>query len=726
MTLDTASTPGSTEPLSPLPWGVNVAGFLRGGLGLGEAARLYVSALQNADVPVRTTTVDVPLPESAGAAGAAPVRKVAEFSDLSTDVDCPVNLICVNAPELPRFYNEVGASFFAGRHSIGVWGWEVDKVPDDWSWSLQAIDELWAYSDYVADIFRRVADVPVVRVPLPVSTPTLAETPVDLGLPDRFTFLFLFDFFSTMQRKNPLGLITAFRRAFDPGEGPQLLIKSFNGDYKRDRLARLNAAAGGHPDVHVVDRYLTLPEKNRLVADCHCYVSLHRAEGFGLTMAEAMALERPVIATGFSGNLDFMTEENSYLVDWVKTQVGPEGENYPADGTWAEPNLDHAAKLMREVWENSDGARARAERGRADVAERLSAAAVGEVARGRLGQLEETFARTSPPPPPPPLSLIGGPVRAAEWKLAFDPARDARERGGPKGFAQAAALRAMRPYTYHQDELNAALVEGLRDATDEIDRMRAFFEHAHLDTQAAIDLGRMIAGFRARPASAHPLISFEDETGRRALGFTAAGERGPDGYAGFEDIFRGDERQVRAAQQRYVELVRDAGWVLDLGCGRGEFLDLLRERDVRARGIDLDEGMVARCRQKGHEVAQGDAIEHLAGLEDGSVPAVFAAQVIEHLPHEQLTRLLSLLTAKLVPGGMAILETVNPHSASALKAFWTDVTHQHPLFPEVVLGLCRLAGFESGRVLLSDETGNFDADIHTSADYAVVATARRA
>jgi O-antigen chain-terminating methyltransferase len=129
---------------------------------------------------------------------------------------------------------------------------------------------------------------------------------------------------------------------------------------------------------------------------------------------------------------------------------------------------------------------------------------------------------------------------------------------------------------------------------------------------------------------------------------------------------------------------------------------------------------VSRCREKGHEVELADAASYLHAQADDSVPGLFGAQVIEHLSAAQLNELLSLAHTKLAPGGVAIFETVNPHSPAALKAFWTDTTHHHPLFPEVTLALCRLAGFDSGEVLFSDLTDDFDRDIYVNRDYAVL------
>src|SRR5436305_469366 len=120
----------------------------------------------------------------------------------------------------------------------------------------------------------------------------------------------------------------------------------------------------GRPDIHVIDRSLTGDEKDALMAACDCYVSLHRSEGFGLTLAEAMAMGKPLIGTGYSGNVDFMNEDNSFLVDYEMTLVGPGCEIYPPEAEWAEPSVGHAAELMRRVYERPDvaariGARAR-------------------------------------------------------------------------------------------------------------------------------------------------------------------------------------------------------------------------------------------------------------------------------------------------------------------------------------------------------------------------------
>ncbi len=185
-------------------------------------------------------------------------------------------------------------------------------------------------------------------------------------------FLFLFDFLSCLERKNPLGIIEAFVRAFVPGEGPVLVIKSINGRHMLNDLERLRAAVDGRDDVVLLEKYYSVDEKNALLGACDCYVSLHRSEGLGLTMAEAMALGKPVIATGYSGNLHFMTPENCYLVDYSMTEVPAECDPYPKGAAWAAPSVAHAAELMRRVYERPVEAKARAQLGQRDVSDMIS------------------------------------------------------------------------------------------------------------------------------------------------------------------------------------------------------------------------------------------------------------------------------------------------------------------------------------------------------------------
>ncbi|MGH2915584.1 MAG: glycosyltransferase [Solirubrobacteraceae bacterium] len=153
----------------------------------------------------------------------------------------------------------------------------------------------------------------------------------------------------------------------------------------------------GRPNIHVIDRSLTPGDGDALIAACDCYVSLHRSEGFGLTIAEAMAIGKPVIGTAYSGNMDFMNAGNSFLVDYELTRVGPDCQVYPADGEWAEPNLDQAAELMRRVYEDPEAAARVGAQAREDIARELSPSATGAVMRRRLEELARQGGRQRGP-----------------------------------------------------------------------------------------------------------------------------------------------------------------------------------------------------------------------------------------------------------------------------------------------------------------------------------------
>ena len=177
-------------------------------------------------------------------------------------------------------------------------------------------------------------------------------------------------------------------------------------------------------------------------------------------------------------------------------------------------------------------------------------------------------------------------------------------------------------------------------------------------------------------------------------------------YTGFENRFRGSEDEVRRQQAPHLVRFRAGGSVLDLGCGRGEFLDLLRDNGFRASGIDGNAQMAALCRDKGHDCEEGDLLEKLAGRPDASLDGIFSSQVIEHLPPPYLKRLVELSLAKLAPGGVLLLETVNPTSVFALlQVYFLDMSHRTPVHPQALRFLMEAAGFTGVEIQFSAELG---------------------
>jgi glycosyltransferase involved in cell wall biosynthesis len=340
------------RPAGPQPRGINVVGYVTAVLGVGEVGRVLAATLDNARVP----KVVVANPETAS-------EKSLTFETcFASDAPYDTNLLCVNADHVRATAEQLGPEFFADRRTIGVWFWEVEDFPSSMTRAFDLVDEVWVASDFVLEAIGAAASKPVRKFALPVPVPSVPEgvTRSELGLPeDRFVFLFVYDYLSTAERKNPVGLIEAYTRAFGPDDGATLVLKSINGTKRVEQLERVRRAAAGRPDVIILDDYLSPEHHSALLAQCDAYVSLHRSEGFGLDMAKAMGLGKPVIATRYSGNLEFMDDATSYLVDYELQLIGPGCEPYPPDSKWAQPRLDHAAELMRRVVERPEEARER-------------------------------------------------------------------------------------------------------------------------------------------------------------------------------------------------------------------------------------------------------------------------------------------------------------------------------------------------------------------------------
>jgi SAM-dependent methyltransferase len=175
-------------------------------------------------------------------------------------------------------------------------------------------------------------------------------------------------------------------------------------------------------------------------------------------------------------------------------------------------------------------------------------------------------------------------------------------------------------------------------------------------------------------------------------------------YERFENRHRGSREEIRRRQEGYLELFKPGGSILDLGCGRGEFLELLRDRGFRGRGVDLNAQMISLCRDKGLETRRADVLEALAGTPDGSLDGIFSSQVIEHISAAHLERLAALAFAKLAPGGTAVLETINPASVFALvRIYFLDLSHRLPVHPLALQFLLESAGFDNVRILYGSE-----------------------
>lgn len=361
--------------------GVNVHGHFEFVSGLQEVALGLVRALHLAGFP--TALRDLPvLPR----VSRQPHRRYHDSERFDTTV-----FVAGLDTSPTEMYRLTGLYVRPGVRRIAIWYWELEEVPEHLAKLMTWPDEVWAPTRFIAATFRKYLKVPVITMLPGVELPPFAPRPrAFFGLsPERFVFLFTFDMFSTTGRKNPYGLIDAFRRAFAPTEPVDLVIKVSRGEKLPEEFEKLKARCA-EAGVQLRNEVLPRGDLLALMNCCDCYVSLHRSEGLGLGMAETMLMGKPVIATGYSGNLDFMNEGNSYLVRYERRASDVDHPPYPKGSVWADPDLDHAAELMRYVVEHREEAAAKGARAKADVERDLSPGAYAERLRSRLAMKTDT------------------------------------------------------------------------------------------------------------------------------------------------------------------------------------------------------------------------------------------------------------------------------------------------------------------------------------------------
>ncbi len=349
--------------------GLNVLGYLNTDLGVGQAARLVLSAAASAGVPANAMSVD---PETES------LRHVPGNS-WGNKWSFDTNVFCINADMLGTVMAGLPRSMLSERNSAGIWFWEAERAPDSFRWAFELVDEVWAPSRFIAAALERTGFGRVVPISMPVPVPELDHLahPAGPGPAQGFVVLFSFDFASVFERKNPLGLLKAYCKAFDPDDGAHLVLKSVGSDRHWEEMELLRASID-RPDIVLLDGNVPPHHVKAMMELCDCYASLHRSEGFGLGMAEAMALGKPVVATAWSANLEFMDEESAYLIPAATVPIPADVAVYGGMGRWAEPDLDAAAEALRRIHDDPAGAAVRGKRARAHMERTRSRRAVGE------------------------------------------------------------------------------------------------------------------------------------------------------------------------------------------------------------------------------------------------------------------------------------------------------------------------------------------------------------
>lgn len=365
--------------LANLDLGVNVVGHVSSPTGLGTAVRGNIKSMEALNIPLKIHDLKL---DSLG--------KIAELDeDFGRENPYPINLVQTN-PNTP-YYERIGSQYFQDRYNIGYWAWEMLNFPPSWQFAFDFFDEIWTLSSYCAESISAVSPIPVIAVRPSIELPKPSLKREDFGLAkDKFIFLFMFDFGSIVERKNPFAVIQAFQEAFNKSNRDVLLVIKFRPhEFFQKEQSELKAMAKDWKSIQFIEGNLSKDEAHGLVYNCDCYVSLHRAEGFGLTMAEAMFYGKPVIATPYSGNIDFMNVGNSFLVKYELVATTENYGPYPKGSIWADPDVEDAAFLMKYVFENPQESLQVGNRAALEIRDILSSQAVGAKIKNRLRSISD-------------------------------------------------------------------------------------------------------------------------------------------------------------------------------------------------------------------------------------------------------------------------------------------------------------------------------------------------
>ena len=374
--------PLCVDPDSELP-GINIVGYSQAIIGIAEDVRMAVRSADCAGIPC--SVIDAPMP--------GPARLDHTLDARTVEVpNHPVTLYCLPPTEMIRLGMEGGRGLLtAGHYNIGAWHWELPTWPAHFAGIQQMVNEVWVFSEYVKTGFSALTDIPIRRMPLAVELPkTDGPDRQAFGLPaKKFLFLVMFDGNSWLSRKNPVGAVRAFKAAFPTDRDVGLVIKAISLEKSSAGWKSMLQEIDGDERVVVIDKSLSRVDVTRLMASCDAYVSLHRSEGFGRIIAEAMLLGIPTVTTNFSGNVDFCTQETSYLVDGELIPLNASEYLFAEGQFWCDPDISQASSQLIRVRNNASERLQFARAAQRNIAENYSIEAVAKSYTSRLQQLRQ-------------------------------------------------------------------------------------------------------------------------------------------------------------------------------------------------------------------------------------------------------------------------------------------------------------------------------------------------
>lgn len=345
--------------------GINLIGNIRAETGLGQSTRLVSDILEASGEAYVIHDFFVPPGPS--------MNDHTHDDKISEEIPYDINIFHVNASEFTLAFINMGKQVWDHRYNIAYWLWELEEFPEEWLGCIDLVDEIWTPADFITNTLKKYTDKPVMTLPYCVEAPTDEKFDREFfGLPDDiFLFLMMFDSGSIMERKNPDSVFAAYKEAFGTDNDKVGIVVKIN-EYSKEDIEYIHAALAGYTNVYILSETLTKVQVNSLIKAVDVFVSLHRAEGFGLVLAEAMITGTPTIATNWSANTEFACPEAACMVDYKMIEIEKDIPPYKKGYHWADADVTKAAGFMKRLYEDSEFYESIAENAKRYVAQKLN------------------------------------------------------------------------------------------------------------------------------------------------------------------------------------------------------------------------------------------------------------------------------------------------------------------------------------------------------------------
>lgn len=361
--------------------GINIVGNIKADTGIGQSTRLVADIISNSGIEFCVRSYFQPPGGS--------MTDTTYDHKITEEMPYNINLIHINPSEFTIAYMHLGRKVWDYRYNIGFWLWELEEFPDEWVGCIDLVDEIWTPAEFVSESIRKKTDKPVRTIPYSVNAPV--DDKFDrkhFELPeDKFLFFMMYNSGSIMERKNPIGTLEAFKKAFEKDNDKVGLVIKINEMEDPAEMAKIIEFFDGYTNIYFITKNMSKIEVNSLVKAVDVFVSLHRAEGFGLGMAEAMLVGTPVIATNWSANTEFMNSDVACMVDYKLIELNEDYGLFKKGYRWADADVSEAAAFMRRLYEDSEYADEISKKAKVYIEKKLSMETSVELVKQRISEI---------------------------------------------------------------------------------------------------------------------------------------------------------------------------------------------------------------------------------------------------------------------------------------------------------------------------------------------------